>query len=194
LNFLCDVDGVLADFLGSVCEGLTELGYPDIRRERVTQWDIADCLDVPTSVIYNLAGREGFCEGLDVLPGAVALIQMLREHGKVYFATSPIWSARTWMYERTRWLKEHFDAKPGEVLHTSAKELVRGDMLIDDKPQTVERWALAQGREPHKNYGVVWNQPYNATYTITPRLGVVRAQTWDDVNECILKMKAQRGL
>ena len=190
--FLCDVDGVLADFVGSVCEGLGELGYPDIRRERVTQWDIASSLDVPSSVIYDLAGREGFCESLAVLPGATALVDTLRLYGKVYFVTSPIWSARTWVYERTHWLKEHFGAKPGEVIHTSAKELVRGDMLIDDKPQAVEYWALGQGLEPYTNYGVVWNQPWNQNYILDARLDVVRAQSWEDVDGLINRMVHSR--
>lgn len=45
------------------------------------------------------------------------------------------------MPERTRWLVRHFDAKPSQIMHTSAKHLVRGDVLIDDKPTTIERWA-----------------------------------------------------
>jgi 5'(3')-deoxyribonucleotidase len=199
--FLCDVDGVLADFTGAIVTAINDhldalaetsaIPIPHKSVAEVTEWDIASCLDVPASLIYAKAGEPGFCESLKVLPGAVALVETLRLHGKVYFVTSPIWSAPLWMYERTHWLKKHFDAKPGEVMHTSAKELVRGDMLIDDKPQTVERWAMAQGLEPYTNYGVIWNQPYNAKYTIDRRYPVVRAQNWEDVEELIQRRKKE---
>jgi len=195
LTFLCDVDGVLADFLGGICGVLKERGYPDIRRERVVRWDIASCLDVPSKVIYDIAGCEGFCECLEVLPGAVALVDTLRHHGDVYFVTSPVWSARTWMFERTRWLREYFDVKPSEVVHTSAKHLVRGDVLIDDKPETINQWLLAQpGTDPYPARGVVWDQPYNRNppWAEGVRGRVHRVRNWDQTEEVIQSMIKQR--
>lgn len=162
---LCDVDGVLASFLGSVIRSLNEKveGYhKPFKLEDVTEWDIAKCLDVDASDIYALAGKQFFCEDLEVLPGALEGVELLRRYGHVYFCTSPIWSSEYWMHERVRWLKRHFDARPQDVIMTSAKSLICADLLIDDKPKTVEGW-IQSWASPAE--AVLWKATWNASWT-----------------------------
>jgi len=187
--FLCDVDGVLADFLGAVLEGVHGKTGVAHSRQEVTQWSIADSIGVPKELIARIACEKGFCRELKVLPGARELVDMLRKYGEVYFVTSPFWSSQYWMYERNHWLWREFEADSNEIVHTSAKHLIRGDMLIDDKPSTVEMWAMSQPvTDPPVPPAVLWYQLYNQGFVQDPRLNVVTARSWEDVETIIRRM------
>jgi 5'(3')-deoxyribonucleotidase len=44
-----------------------------------------------------------------------------------------------------------------DVVFTTRKYLVRGDVLIDDKPKHLQQWLT------HNLYGIVFDWPYNQT-------------------------------
>jgi hypothetical protein len=55
-------------------------------------------------------------------------------------------------------ISEKFKEWAVKYLHElHAKYVFSGEMLIDDKPETVERWC----REHPNGRGVLWDQPYN---------------------------------
>jgi 5'(3')-deoxyribonucleotidase len=57
-----------------------------------------------------------------------------------------------WVHERLQWLKRHFGFEPHEIVFTSQKHLIRGDVLVDDHQEHVEKFP---GR------GVLWAKPHN---------------------------------
>ena len=179
LTYLVDVDGVLAMFAEAVVEAvnirLRDRGERLRSVEEITSWDISKCLDIPSEWVYQEAGLCGFCDNLKVYPGAKEGIEKLRETGHVYFVTSPIWSSRYWMYERVQWLVRNFDARASDVIQTSQKQLVRGDVLLDDKYETVVKWAEARGAR--RGIPALWDAPYNQKLADHP--SVLRIRDWD---------------
>ncbi|MGF9891826.1 hypothetical protein ABEX78_24490 [Priestia megaterium] len=57
--------------------------------------------------------------------------------------------------DKRAWLKEHFDFKKEDIIFTSRKELVMGDILIDDKPATYDTF-----KELNRNI-ILMDAPYN---------------------------------
>ncbi|UOF77286.1 5'(3')-deoxyribonucleotidase [Caudoviricetes sp.] len=100
-----------------------------------------------------------FCRHMPVYPGAVEFVATLREFAEVVAVTSPFVGVRNWEADRREWLYEHFYISPKDVIFAHRKELVRGDVLVDDKPSNVEAFA----REPGQT-GLLFTQPWNARH------------------------------
>ncbi len=158
---LLDVDGVLADFVGGV---LAILGSRfDIWRkpEEITEFDLSKSLglhpDIVTALFGEITNRQRFAADLAVYPGAVDGVRRLHEIADVYVVTSPWNSNPTWTHDREAWLARHFDIPHSHVVHTSAKHLVCGDLLVDDKTSTLVEWSNAHPG----GFAVQWQTPHN---------------------------------
>lgn len=81
--------------------------------------------------------------------------------------------SRHWVFERTEWLKEHFDIDLRHVIHTSSKYLVHGDVFLDDKPDHVEGWR----REHPNGLAMLWH----TSNTRTLGMDDLRVKSWDEV-------------
>lgn len=187
---LLDVDGVIADFTGKVLSlGDTVFGT-SFTFQDVKTWDLFSLFSPEQAqVLTNYICAEKFCYGIEVLPGAKEAVAKLRELGDVYAVTAPWWDSKHWLYERTEWLKKHFGFSNGSIVHTGAKHLVRGDVMIDDKPENLYDWS-----NKVKGLSILIDAPYNQLIK-SPNPGfedkaLVRAKTWDEV---ILYVKALKG-
>ena len=159
---LIDVDGVTGDLVNYVLDHLRE-EYPedpiptadDIREFHIDnfvtkeQWATAvELLDAP-----DTANR------LAVYPGAVRAVTQLRDAGhRVQWLTSHWKTSRTWVWDRTEWLKRHFNAHPYDILYGHNKWYVRGDVLIDDKIENIDLWSKAFPAGRGRLFDRPWNQ------------------------------------
>lgn len=137
---LCDVDGVLTDFVGAVIQGT------GVTRDSITEFDVFSqhpCLRARRADLL----RPEWWRALDPLPGAEAFIEALGAYGHVVYCTSPWLACTGWEHARRAWLSEHLEADPLDVVSTSRKGLVSGWTLIDDRGENVEAWQHAQGRQ-----------------------------------------------
>jgi 5'(3')-deoxyribonucleotidase len=168
---LVDVDGVLADFTGAVREWDLFALYPE---------DLQ-------SMIKRRISDPGFCAELKVLPGAEEGVRELVQLGDVYAVTSPWWSSPTWPYERTRWLDRWFGMPADRVVQTSAKQLVFGDVMIDDRPENLIEWRSCQQARGWCTRAVLVDAPYNQGRAELAH----RAHGWGDVVEKTREWLAQ---
>lgn len=158
---LVDVDGVLADFIGSALRIVNGLFGTSHVPEDVTEFSIADSLGLnaeQASLMKRaIGGSPRLAGGLAVLPGAKDGMRALREVADVYIVTSSWDSNETWEYDRKAWLKRNFGIGHHDIVFTAAKHLVYGDVLVDDKTSTCEAW-----REAWPNgVAVQWRTPHN---------------------------------
>ena len=176
---LLDVDGVLADFLTPAIKVVQDITGAPPSADAMKDWNIFRGYDKKTeNKFYDVFKSEGWCMSLELYPGARAGVQLLRDNDlDVYFVTSPM-HGRNWYYERAAWLMKHFDAKHDHVIHTNAKHVCVGRVLVDDKPAHVENW---QASHPLST-GILWDRPYNQEVT----RWITRANSWDFVLECAL--------
>ena len=159
IRILLDVDGILADFVTPCVAHVNEIMGTTYTVDDVDRWDIMEALDVPPKVateVFDRMKEKDACYNLAVYSGAQEAVEGLKAIGEVFAVTAPM-SGPNWAHERERWLNLHFGIKPANVISTSAKHCVAGDILIEDKTSTLIKW-----REHHAHgYGVLWHRPSN---------------------------------
>lgn len=142
-----DVDGVLADFLGSALRIVNDMLNTKHLPSDVAEFDFCRSLGIDSNDAANIKRRigstPGFARSIAVLPGAKRGVIRLREVADVYVVTAPWNSNSTWTSEREGWLDQHFGIPYSRVVHTSAKHVCAGDVLVDDRTETLERWQAA---------------------------------------------------
>lgn len=158
---LLDCDGVLAAFVDGWLRLINDALDATYKTSDVTGWDVCASLGLPPekhgAMKRLLAGCPEFAAHLEVLPGAVDGVRRLREIAEVYVVTSPWNSHPTWTHDREAWLRRRFDIPHSHVVHTSAKHLCVGDVLVDDKLEAVDRWRSAHP----SGVAVLWSTPHN---------------------------------
>lgn len=146
---MSDFDGACLDVLNA------RPGSKQYSRNEITQWDLADAFRLMPSEKAWLDEQictEGFCLGMQVLPGVKDTLRSLREFCDVIAVTAPFIKSKYWAYERALWLQTNlgFDPKH-EIVQTHAKNRVVGDILVDDKTETLRKggpWIPVLMRKP----------------------------------------------
>lgn len=141
---LCDVDGVLGDFVLGVRRWAAQHLPEHPTEESIVDFDILKN--------WGITGRypdlsqwmidTDYCRHMEVYPGAQAFIEQLRSVAEVVMVTSPMSSVPNWCHARVAWLKEHFGVDKRDVIFTERKELVSGSWLIDDKLENCQAFDL----------------------------------------------------
>jgi len=172
-RFLVDADEVLFDLQGPVLDIMAEVTGRQYRPEDFEVWDLFSVLtEVEKARVFDRMDAPGFCDSLQPFPEAVAALERVRRHAEVIAVTSP-YHGPLWVYERSNSLKRHFGFAKNQVVHTSAKYLVRGAFFLDDKPEHVTSWAA----ENPEGCSMLWHTPN----TRTLGLDHLRVFSWDQV-------------
>lgn len=164
-RILLDVDGVLADFIGPVvtwANSLRRAGGPPHTREQITQFDMLKAWGIAHmwGELDRHVVKPGFCEALEPVPGAREFVAALSRTAEVVIVTSPWKTSPTWCFERRNWLEKCM-GWTGEVMFTKRKDLVRGDVLIDD---------AAEHTDAFPGVGLLLDQPWNQHATKSLRV------------------------
>jgi 5'(3')-deoxyribonucleotidase len=86
--------------------------------------------------------------------------------------------SKTWAFERDAWLSELFGFNTDDdIIYTGAKELVYGDVFVDDKPDNIIKW-----KKRHPNGLAILFMYANTDVSAIPAdLGHEVAHNWYDV-------------
>lgn len=177
---LVDMDGTLADFSGRFVEQYNAL-YPAEPIGSPTTWSMNE--EIPEDrrgSFWQIVSKEGFFSGLDPLPGAIEAFHAMRDAGHdAVLCTSPFIASRWCESEKRHWIEEHVGMEfSRSMVITHDKTLVRGDVLIDDRPDIIGRLKPAWQR-------VLLDQPYNHHLNM-PRIARDWSN-WQEVLEIIKK-------
>lgn len=165
---LIDQDGVLADFDTAFIEAWKS-HYPDIepvapeaRRSFYIRQDYAPELRAHAEALYT---APGFIRNLPPMPGAVEAFHALLEMGMdVRICTSPLMQFENCVAEKYLWVEQHLGRDATRrIIMTADKTLIRGNILIDDKPEIT---GLAEPAWRH----ILYDAPYNREQHDRPRM------------------------
>lgn len=160
-RILCDVDGVLADFVGCVLDYVQRNAGLSYLHSAVDQWDCFAALGLPEHWPYfrEQCDRLDLCRRMQPLPGAAEFYAALSLLGEVRVCTTPMTPA--WLSQRAEWLVE-FGVPLKDQIQTFAKEdlVPAWDVLIDDKTENCEAFERAGGR------AFCIAAPYNANVSV----------------------------
>jgi 5'-nucleotidase len=174
MRILVDMDGVIADWGRAYGESLDLFGEEAAnipRHHEQTTFDLrAGRTDREKAIIGAVMIEPGFYSRLEPIPGAkAALKEMLKEGHDVRIVTSPWVSNPTCASDKLNWVVKHYGSHwASRVVITTDKTLVRGDVLIDDKPSVT-------GVDDPQWTHILFDQPYNQDVN-----GRLRIRTWDE--------------
>lgn len=149
----------------------------------IVEWDILGFLverfkDVPNfdRDLRRKIKSQGFCGNLPVCPGAVEGFEMVSKRNvDIFIVTSPYIGNPTWHSERDKWLLRNFCVKPSNIVHTQTKQIVHGDLFVDDKPDNVQVW----GDRGRNMSAFLWDTHHNQASKL-PRLS-----SWEELDSLL---------
>ena len=142
LTVLVDMDGILADAMGKYLARYNEercLRNNPATVADITTWDISKALPGATEECFS---ERGFFSDLEPIVGSLEAMREIHGMGhEVIICSSP--GGPSSAMEKLEWLAKHLpwlDRRAAILCHR--KHLIAGDVLIDDKPDHLERWSL----------------------------------------------------
>lgn len=183
MTILVDMDDTIEQLLKSWVARANEKFGRNVTLDEITDWNVAvPYTGISKKDIYNVTCEPGFWKTVEPMPGAAdALRHFLHEGHEVYIvtATEP----------------EHVDEKMNgllfryfpflswnQVIITSRKQMIRGDVLIDDGVHNLEGGAYQK---------ILFSAPHNRGYDAEAN-GMIRVHTWDEVVEIIDRMAREK--
>lgn len=168
-TILVDLDGVMVDWTSQFNGDLAKF-YPDLVFEELREFSTPTYLPQEQIDAINFVKyRTGFYAEMQPIPGAIeAVVEMAFQGHSVWFCSSPEIYNESCESDKKSWLMRHMgDAWAKRLILTRDKTLVRGDYLIDDRPDV---WGEKNPEWIH----ILFSQPYNDHIHEKPRI-----DSWD---------------
>ena len=169
---LIDMDDVLSDFDGefyrrwNVRHPETEIVPPEERKCFYIKDELPQEL-VP--LVTEINTEKGFIRSLPEIPGGINAVNEILSMGhEVFICTAPLNIYENCVLEKYYWVEEHMGFEwTKRLILTKEKALIRGDILIDDKPDIKNEDTAVWEH-------ILYDKPYNKHITGKRRL------TWDN--------------
>lgn len=158
MRILVDMDGVIVDCLSHWIKLINRYHFTDVKIEDITHWDLEKfCAPATREQVYSFLTHPGFFRHLDPIPSAIESIKYLidKNHDVVI-----VTACKHGFKDKLDWIKDHmpwFDLK--NIIFAERKELVYGDVLIDDGVHNLEAWEKETNRYP-----ICFATPYNKNF------------------------------
>jgi 5'-nucleotidase len=150
------MDGVIADWKGGIEFNLMGTGE-DLSILDWTRWEgvRVDAGPEASALVARAMATPGFYWHLEPIEGAVEALRALDRHHDVWLCSTPDSTNPSCASDKLDWAEHHLGAIwRKRVILTHDKTLVRGDILIDDKPEVT-------GDADPEWVHVLFDQPYN---------------------------------
>lgn len=161
---LVDLDGVVVDWTAQF-EGDLALHYPEYTFETLREFSTPTHLSQEHQDAINwVKNRIGFYRDMRAIPGAIDAVMEMAQYHDVWFCSSPEVFNPSCESDKKTWLRLYLgDEWAKRLILTKDKTLVRGDILIDDRPDVL---GVAEPEWTH----VLFSQPYNDHVIDKPRM------------------------
>jgi 5'-nucleotidase len=159
MRILVDMDGTIADWETKFYDTWRAL-HPDKVAVPVSERTTFRIVEqYPPEYRHHVRAvytSPGFFRTLEPIPGALDAMREMREAGHdVRICTSPLSDYRNCVLEKYEWVEEYLGPDwIGALILTRDKSVVRGDVLVDDRPDVAGE---ASAEWEH----VLYDQPYN---------------------------------
>lgn len=175
LTILFDADDTAENLMDCWTDALNERYGTSVRPEDVTQWDIKAAFPtLAEDQIFGVLTDESLWKRICPMPGSQRVLQKLHEQGhELYIVTASDYRTCKAKAERLLELFPFLDWK--HIIFAHNKQMIHGDILIDDGPHN-----LIYG----DYFRILFTRPHNRSFD-AEALGMVRADTWDDVDRIV---------
>ena len=173
---LVDMDDTIEQLLPAWVSRANEKYGANVTLDQITDWNVAAPYPgVTKEEIYSVTYEPGFWSSIEPMPGAAEALKHFMDEGHQVFivtATEP-----EHVEEKMRGLLfRYFPFLNWEqVIITGRKQMIRGDVLIDDGIHNLEGGAYKK---------ILFTAPHNRFYDAEAN-GMTRVWNWDEVVEII---------
>ena len=171
-TILIDLDGTVCKFVDAVLEMYNNDYNNNLTAEDITDYGMETCVKKECGrLIFKYFHTRGLFSNLALEAGAKEAITILHEQGHdLIFVTKPVGHSLSCVAEKQSWVDKHFPfIGHDNMVFTSQKHRVRGDILIDDVPENLVKFPGTR---------ILVNQPWNK---YTPKVFDHRAENWDHI-------------
>ena len=172
LTILVDMDDTIENLCETWAAFLNETHGTTVRTEDILDWDMTKAFPtIERSQVYDPLFNEEMWKRVTPLPGAVEYLKRLIDDGhKVVIVTAS--HQNTVAMKLNNVLFKYFSyLTTKDVIVTSQKQMVCGDVMIDDAPHNLKGGSY---------YGILVTAPHNRACDATAN-GFVRADTWKEI-------------
>ena len=173
---LIDMDDTIEQLLKAWLRGVNERYGYSVRYEEVTTWDVSAPYDGLTrEQVYAIPDEPGFWAKVEPIEGAAEAIRRFMDEGhEVYIVTAtPYISVAEKMDDLLfRWFPF---ITWDQVIIAKRKQLIRGDVLIDDGVHNLEGGDYVK---------ILMTAPHNRDYDAEGN-GMIRVDSWKEVEDVI---------
>ena len=184
LTILIDMDDTLEDLLGAWVSYLNTQYGTNVDKEDIRQWDISVAFpSLSKTQVYEPILLDDFWKTVQPKDGAVEVVQKLISDGhRIYVVTASAYETLRTKMEDV--LFRYFSFLSwGDVIITSCKQMIKGDILIDDGVHN-----LLGGEYT----GVLMDAPHNADFH-NEDVGIVRVHSWDEIYKVVVEIAKKGG-
>ena len=169
---LVDMDDTIEQLLKRWVARANEKYGQNITPDQITSWDVSEPYPgLNKKEIYSVTYEPGFWSGVEPMPGAAEALKHFMDEGhEVYVVTA---TEPEHLEEKMKGLLfRYFPFITWDrVIVTGRKQMIRGDVLIDDGVHNLEGGGYRK---------ILFTAPHNRAYDAEAN-GMVRADTWDEV-------------
>ena len=182
LTILVDLDDTMTDLSTAWVAAINEKFGTTTRPEDITGWNLERFFPgLSRSKVYSVMHDPGFWDSVFPKEGAVEYMKRLMDEGHdVYVVTSTFYKGLEEKMRRV--LFRHFPfINWRNVIITSNKQLVRGDVLVDDAPHNHVGGAYVS---------ILMDTPHNRDFA---EEGVIRVHNWEEIYGVIKALSVQES-
>ena len=180
MTILVDMDDTMEQLLEALVKRANERFGRNAAVDDVTDWSIVCAFPgIEKRQILDFMREADFWEDVKPVPGAAEALKHFMDEGHdVYVVTATEFEHVREKMENV--LFRYFPVlSPRQVIITCRKQMIRGDVLIDDGIHNLE------GGEYRK---ILFTRPYNRDYDAEAN-GMVRVHNWDEIVKVIDRME-----
>lgn len=178
LRILLDADDVLEDLTNAWVSYLNDRYGTHTCYEDITQWDMVLAFPGLTrEQVYGVEGEKELFDRVRAKEGAQEYVRRLYDEGhELYVVTSTPPHAVAGKVELILRLYPYLTAK--QIIICSHKQLIRGDVLLDDGWHNLEGGSYAK---------ILFSAPYNAQYDAEAH-GITRVRSWAEAYAAVQRL------
>ncbi len=176
MTILVDMDDTIEYLLKAWVRGANETYGYRVRYEDITDWNVAKAYPGLTrEQVYAVPMTPGFWSTVEPIPGAAEALKRLMDAGhRVMIVTATPFDS---VAEKIGgYLFRHFPfLSPDQVMITSRKQMIRGDVLIDDGVHNLEGGDYVK---------ILMTAPHNMNYDAEAN-GMIRVHDWAEAEQAL---------
>lgn len=180
---LVDMDDTIEDLLGSWCNWLNNNYGTSVEPESINQWEVKKFFpQLTVEEVFSPFDDKEFWKTVKPKSGSIKYLKkLIKEGNEVYIVTASHYKSIFAKY--TYVLKRYFSFIDwNHVIITSNKQLISGDILIDDGPHNLENG---------KYIKILFTAPHNKSYNAEEN-GMIRVSSWSQVYNVVHKIQGSQ--